>query len=223
MLVVYNSAKCQVVDLISSKICKKYIKYPSVGKYSLFKSGGLLNGVPVVCGGEADWDPLSECYMYDRNARWPNLWKPHAKMGTDRFFHATVTMKDKLWITGGTGIRSTEFVFPNKSAVPGPDLPFERSRHCIADLLDGRYMIIAGGHDERMKQRVDIYDSNQRLFTRGPNLLFKRVRCACTVIKSPLHADRPVVIVAGGYLEGSVEVLDYTRTGAVWEECKCLF
>ena len=223
VLVVYGGddyvkeGECQVVDLLKWWRCDQFVKYPLEAR---FIAGGLLDKTPVVCGGylylNGKRSSSKQCFMYDHDA---HLWKLHAYLHTGRYFHAALVVGDKLWITGGEGggdLRSTEYVFANKSVIKGPYLPWSRSRHCMADLLDGRYMFIGG-----YSKTVDIYDSSQSSFTRGPNLLSERTNSACTVFRSPMHGNRPIVIVAGGYSgERSVEVLDYTNKAAKWERCK---
>ena len=48
---------------------------------------------------------------------------------------------------------------------------------------------------------------------------YGRRDAACTLFKSPLHQNRPVILVSGGSQQASAEVLDYT-TNNHWEESK---
>ena len=134
--------ECQVVDLLSDRKCDPFMKYPL--KASLI-AGGLLNKAPVVCGGGIGGSASPQCFMYDRNDRG---WKLHANLKTGRYYHAALVVGDKLWVTGGeesgggrSSLKSTEYVFANKSVLKGPDLPRATSRHCAVDLLGALYMI----------------------------------------------------------------------------------
>ena len=50
---------------------------------------------------------------------------------------------------------------------------------------------------------------------------------ACTIFKSALHDERPIIIVAGSWdLSGSTvtaEVLDFTQEGTSWQESNLIF
>ena len=46
-----------------------------------------------------------------------------------------------------------------------------------------------------------------------------RYNAACTLFNSPLHQNRPVILVSGGYDQTSAEVFDYTASDH-WEESK---
>ena len=48
---------------------------------------------------------------------------------------------------------------------------------------------------------------------------FDRFGAACTLFNSPLHQNRPVILVSGGWDQTTSEVLDYT-TNNHWEESK---
>ena len=48
---------------------------------------------------------------------------------------------------------------------------------------------------------------------------FGRGSAACTLFNSPLHQNRPVILVSGGYGQTTSEVLDYTASDH-WEESK---
>ena len=48
---------------------------------------------------------------------------------------------------------------------------------------------------------------------------FDREWAACTLFNSPLHQNRPVILVSGGLDQTTSEVLDYTASNH-WEESK---
>ena len=61
----------------------------------------------------------------------------------------------------------------------------------------------------------------------GPSLNHYRYNAACALFHSPLHENRPVILLTGGNYDSEIaEVLDYTASSS-WEESKyivlCLF
>ena len=82
-------------------------------------------------------------------------------------------------------------------------------------------MIIGGLPSSNLKSTwiVNLTDSS---IVAGPSLLFDRQYSACTLFISPMHENRPVVLVAGGggNSSGTVEILDYTDSLAGWTESK---
>ena len=113
----------------------------------------------------------------------------------------------------------TQFVHPDGTVEGGPNLPKARDRHCMVNLNDGRVMII-GGHPTLYT--VTVYHHSNNSFDRAPYLQYGRYNHACAVFNSPLHGNRPVVLVTGGASTGNrgykTEVLDYTNPSAEWEE-----
>ena len=64
-----------------------------------------------------------------------------------------------------------------------------------------------------------------------PSMVYGRYGAACAVFNSSLHGGRPVLIVVGsGEIKGSgwsasktAEILDYTVSGASWQESNFIF
>ena len=57
------------------------------------------------------------------------------------------------------------------------------------------------------------------------SMLYSRHIPACTIFKSVLHDERPIIIVAGGFGSGEniAEVLDFTQEGTSWKESNLIF
>ncbi len=53
-------------------------------------------------------------------------------------------------------------------------------------------------------------DPVNNTFSTGPSMSYERRDAACTLFNSPLHNGRPVVLAAGGGLQATAEVYDYT-------------
>ena len=105
----------------------------------------------------------------------------------------------------------------------GPDLPFATSEHCMVILHDGRVMVLGGAEN----MRVVIFDPRSSTFTDGPTLLHQRYGHACTLFYSPMHSNRPVVLMVGNVDNrddiASSELLDYTQHNAKWVQSKLLY
>jgi len=147
-----------------------------------------------------------------------------------RQWHHAIPFKGGLWITGGipcrhgksdprkNPLRVTEIIDSDGSVRRGPDLPGElKAGHCVVDLNDGRYMIIASTYSKT--SNVLIYDTNKDRFTPAPSIMEGRMGHSCMLFRSPKHGHRLVVLVVGGLFDPGVhsEVLDFTQQDALWE------
>ena len=63
------------------------------------------------------------------------------------------------------------------------------------------------------------YDPTSDTFEAGQNTLFDRTEAGCALFTSPLHGDRPIVLIVGGLGQYTAEILDYTITDT-WEQSK---
>ena len=202
--------KSQLIDVSSeSTACANLPSYPFATDYA---AGGVVNGSPIICGGRrSSRERTDSCHRFDRNS---NSWKLHSKMNSKRYAHASTVVKDALFITGGIDGSSrpatTEFVYSNGTVQRGPNLPAARSGHCSVTLHDGKVMILGADSPSSLRRNVIIMDPADNSFTTGPSLSYRRVYAACTLFNSPLHNGRPVVLAAGGLLQATAEVYDYT-------------
>ena len=95
---------------------------------------------------------------------------------------------------------------------------YGRRGHCAVTLHNGKVLIL-GDYHHKNTRNVLIFDPSNNTFTTGPSLLFDRKWSGCALFNSALHAGRPVVLAAGGKLEGTAEVYDYTNADT-WEQSK---
>ena len=211
--------------MLSNRTCQPIAQYPLNLTYA---SGALLQGKPIICGGYSyvTREHTPECFMYDLST---NTWIYLTSLGSESAHHASIEVQGSLWVTGGGDGRfrygTTQFVNANGSVLLGPYLPVGkegREGHCMVDLGDGRVMLTGG---KPTFYDVSIYESLTRSFARGPSFEIARSFHTCAVFHSPLHGLRPVVLVAGGNDEygavhRSVQVLDFTDTSAVWQDCE---
>ena len=206
-----------MINLLSSTTCNSIAQYPLKVVHSC---GSLLSGQPLICGGYA-WETdsyISKCYIHSPDT---NIWTQHAQLRLARIVHASVSVPEGVWFTGGydgeNWMNTTEIVYKNGTVVQGPQLPTVKADHCMVDLQDGRYMFI-GGWPER--KEVLIFDWDTKTFSRGPSIIKNRRYHGCTLFHSPLHENRPVVVTMGGFDERSSEILDFTNPDAVWQQSK---
>ena len=190
----------KVISTVSRKKCKPFPPFPM---QLIGAAGGVIDGSPIICGGVSaltkEIVPKKKCFIFDFDE---NKWKFLCNMTRGRVFHRATVVGKALWITGG-GMDSTrwssEFVYKDGTALMGPDLWGKSWEHCAVTLHDGRAMVLGRHHDHK---QVFIYNftlpSNESL-SEGPSMLFDSRNSACTVFNSPMHNQRPVVIVTGGY------------------------
>merc|ERR1711962_297818 len=218
----------QVVDVSSTKSCfSRLAPYPIKMAHT---TGNVLNGSPLICGGEGkvngqlSYEQQSSCYMHEKST---NTWKLHGNMNKKRKGHSTALTKNGLWISGGfdgnENLASMEFIFPNGSLINGPNMTDFRNAHCMVTLHDQKIMIL-GGYPPWNRKSVLIFNPEDNTFISGPSLLFHRANAGCTLFRSPLHENRPVVLVAGGThcdhecrSGNTAEVFDYTNSNE-WEQ-----
>ena len=81
-------------------------------------------------------------------------------------------------------------------------------------------MILGADNVFGSRKTVTIFDRITETFTNGVKMNYNRENAACTVFKSPKHNNRPVVFVGGGKEQKTAEILDYSQSGATWEEGK---
>ena len=133
-----------------------------------------------------------------------------------------------LWVLGGYyrgALKSTEYIHANGKVVAGPNLPSPRSLHCMVALSSSSVIILWGYNSKSGSKSAIIYDSIANTFTIStPSMNYDRTNAGCTLIKnSPMHENRPVVLVVGGFEQVPAEVYDYTQPNASWQQSIRLF
>jgi len=208
---VIRTDKSQVIDVSSSSTaCANLPSYPFAMSYA---AGGVVNGSPIICGGYRNIpsQETESCHRFDRNS---NSWKWHSSMESRRSLHVSTVVKNALFITGGwdgsRDLATTEYIYANGTVQSGPNLPVARAGPCSVTLHDGKVMILGAMTPRSLERNVIIMDPDDKSFTTGPSLSYKRWHAACTLFNSPLHNGRPVVLAAGGINQATTEVYDYT-------------
>lgn len=150
-----GSDTIEVIDIEDENmVCENLPKYPINGLWG--GMGGLLGGLPVICGGASPgtgssmMDVHDKCYSYDQEG----FWKPFAKLYEPRAKGSSFTINAKLWITGGKTERvlwgnspvleSSEFILENGAIQEGMNLipTSDNYYSCSAQLEKGKIFII---------------------------------------------------------------------------------
>ena len=128
----------------------------------------------------------------------------------------------KLYVTGGTGKKSTEILSLDQFPVKGPELPFSMSSHSMVQ-IDSKTIYLIGGWQDRVTSNKTwiINPINNLDISSGPDLNEARVWHSCNKMKIN---GKIILVVAGGSNSGwtnnrtmnSVELLDTTSTNQGW-------
>ena len=125
--------------------CPDWVDYP-IAVYGA--AGGLLEGIPIICGGKNIAYTTDKCYKITAKNN------EHVfTMSTVRSNAAFVTINDsRLWITGGADhskniLSSSEFIQLN-GTIPGPKLPIPLAGHTMVNIDNNKIMVIGGESKE---------------------------------------------------------------------------
>ena len=198
-----NQNQTEVIDLtdFSLTCTSAFGELESIRRMAV---GGLINGTPIVCGGE----DISDCIVFgDTQIEKINLME-------NRHRSASVLLNDtNFWILGGhfsSGCyNSTELITLNADdSVSGPELPVELDSACAVKFNDS-HIYLTGGYysiDGSWADKVWIYNMFDSSWTKGPSMSGARSVHGCTVF------DQSLIVVAGGWnydtALSSVEILD---------------
>ena len=164
--------------------------------------GGLVEDLIIVCGGmkELDnrrgyelWNTVSnECYILNASA---NAWQLFHVLNTPRTSATSISVNDKLWITGGDPpgyenapgpmfLPNTEFVDPKHPNVfmEGPDIPYTYIAHHCLVLLNSNEVMLVGGHVDghwNLPVETFIYDFSLQEWLDGPKIATGRFSFGC--------------------------------------------
>lgn len=190
--------------------------------------GGIINGLPVYCGGQApNGTYYGDCFQLAKNGNWMKL----GSLNMVRTYMTAVSVNDEfLWIIGGkTGpsfeqlTNTTEIIYANGTVIFGPELPHSQWIRCPVMTDTGHIYIL--GFNETL---VFKYEDQELTYSHeAPALPMPLEGPACSAVYSRNHNGRQVIIFSsglnptnGGY--SAVQLLDYSIPGATWTHCKIL-
>ena len=213
----------------------KTIKLPDLprGKYGL--TGGMLGGIPLICGGWDGHQVHNECHQMAKN----NISTFNSHLKSKRDGAATTTKGPSLWVTGGYNdsdedLKSTEVIQRDGTIVAGPDLPAAVRGHTITETKeDEQYMLIGGHSGQVHKSTYYHYKTSNDTWLEGPDL--NEARCGHTaglIFDKVNHTQYTVVVGGrnGSHFLRSVEILkegsnEWTqgKSSNSFCHCVCLF
>ena len=102
-----------------------------------------------------------------------------------------------------TPTNATEFVYSGKTgSLPGPDLPYPVSEHCLAKINSTTVLLIGGNNGQSTAVNTTLFYSTKQPdagWTYGPSLKNARALHACGSLQdSTLQEYRLVVVASGG-------------------------
>ena len=190
----------EIVDLKSGMI----FSMAPLGRRTWCATGGLLDGLPIICGG-----------VYDNQIH--SIAKDQSKflgqLSVKRFGAASVVLSNNtLWVTGGydqsgNDLKSTEFVTKDGQTSQGPELPWALSSHAIVPLNSGAFILIGGyGGDSSGTH----FYQEKKGWSPGPNLKNGKLRHTAGVLTDRVSTKQYIVAVGGSWpANSSLEYLEY--------------
>ena len=222
----------QILDLSTTTQTCTIKNYPDPVKGA---TGAVISNSPVICQGtvckkyDKDWkfltsinDGLNECCTGGCYCGMSSA-------------SSLVSNNTRLFITGGYGpdwcsLNDTIYVDADGTVEAGPPMPEARNSHCQVTLSTQEIIIIGGSRSNNALDRnsefeksVITFNMDNNKYNTMPSTKYERIKAACALIKnSPMHDNRPVVLVVGGshLYAGTAEVFDYTQPNAEWQESK---
>ena len=213
------SAKAEIVDKSgNSKVL------PDLPHAANWATGGLLDGQPVICGGNTGVGKTyhDECYKLSHDGL---SWQQFATLDVPRAEASSIILEDKIWINGGVKARrdylkSSVLLDINGGISQGPDLPEPLVGHSTIKIND-KIMVIGGSNGKEKTNKTRIYNLDLSFEKEGPELDAPRSHHGCCSVASRNHNGNTVVLVAGGRPElRSVELLDCSKPGSSWQKSK---
>ena len=189
----------EVVDLKSGKI----FSMAPLGKKTSCATGGLLDGLPVICGGYND---KIHSIAKDQS-------KFLGQLSVKRWRAASVVLSNNtLWVTGGydeslDDLKTTEIVTKDGQTSQGPDLPLALSSHAIVSLNSGAFILI-GGFDGDMSLSATHFYEEKKGWRPGPNLKNGRF-CHTAGVLTDRVSTKTYIVAVGGHGHGTYSSLEY--------------
>ena len=169
-------------------------------------TGGLLDGLPVIVGG-------------DVHRKIHSIAKDQSKflgqLTVARWKAASVVLSNNtLWVTGGLDqshntLKTTEYVTKEGKTSKGPDLPLALRSHAIVALNRGVFILIGGCSDGDLWSAATYFYEEKKGWRPGPNLKHGS-DCHTAGVLTDRVSTKQYIVAAGGLgAKNSVEYLEY--------------
>jgi hypothetical protein len=212
-----KSKNMEIIDLESSStICQNLPNFSAAMEVTF---GGLgLNDEPVICGGQEYrvWQHSNKCF-----ALADNEWIVSPSLRVPRAFAAVSpspypSRSQKFFVTGGLNDlfnHNTAEVLTEQGWKTLPQsLPVTIFGHCSVLINSTTVMVIGGLQNKIMSSKTFYFNTENEVWTEGPQLKNKRADLSCGRIRKNSQSQELSVIVAGGWngakILSSVEILD---------------
>ena len=168
-------------------------------------SGGLIDGKPMICGGNIYkvWDYSKACHVLNDQGEW--IEDQTASLNRYRYYSGTVVMDNELvmmggWYQfrpGGEYLETIEVVSPNtRSRILSVKLPHGTDESCVVPWNATTFFVVGGRTDETSYEtRTYFINMENGRVTQGPDLLTGRHAHGC---EEMLVHGHPYIIVQGG-------------------------
>ena len=217
-----SGKKTEVLDLGNlENECEDLADFPRQTKDA---AGGLIQGIPVICGGLTSEDlgtePYDDCYKY-QNGDWTFL----RKMSQPRRQHGSISLSNGLYILGGQSEgsslvspmsfqASTELIgLENNQALE--DMPAENSFFCTVRVTDTTLFYSGGlGSGFVISKASYLKRSHfEQGWTRNQDMWQARLAHMCGVLNVQ---GKPFIVVTGGtdfnQVLKSTEIMDLSSS-----------
>ena len=198
-------ANSEVLDLVNNTLsCQNLAPF---AKKTYGATGGLVDGVPLICGGYAS-GYSDECYSITKAVT-----SFVTTMSSKRTYAASLVMEKKLWVMGGydgsSYVSSSEFIQISSGSTSGPNLPYVVRYHAVVAWNSTSSMLI-GGDSSGYESKTFYYHEDNPGWIPGPELKEVRGLHAAGLGMDQATND-PYIAVTGGFGSGqhldSVELL----------------
>ena len=165
-------------------------------------SSGLLDGIPVVCGGEISGGRSDQCFKITKSTT-----LLVATMNKKRYSANSIVLDNKkLWVMGGQSSdgyeKTTEYIEVDKASSEGPDLPATMMRQGVV-AFDNTYMLIGGYGDggsggNNYQTKTWYYDASNQDWMAGPLMNHARGSYQGAGVAIDTATNEPFVCVTAG-------------------------
>ena len=208
--------KTAIIDVISGEYCR----LPDFPISLTGGIGGILGGVPMICGGLSKQGMVKDCFTLAGRG-----WHKVQQLETGRSYMGggNVVINGSLLVSGGykdSRLNSTLLINDYSGTESIADLPIGISGHCNVMLNSTHYMVI-GGSDDLVTSKLEtiIFDILDEKWIDGPSMIEKRWNHGCSQV---MLAGKPIIWATGGFDENrqalrSTEYLDLEELNPAWK------